>query len=104
MNRKDYAAAVDLATAGIPVAFQSNAEDAARHLRTRATGDIRRGMDMTAALRALTGGAARMLRCDDEIGVLKPGRRGDLLIFDGPPLEPTSRLQRVIINGKEVHP
>jgi imidazolonepropionase-like amidohydrolase len=104
VNRKDYAAAVDLARAGIPVAFQSDAEDAARHLLTRATGDVRRGMDMTAALRALTGGAARMLRCDDEVGVLKPGRRGDLLIFDGPPLEPSSRIERVIINGKEVRP
>jgi len=104
VNRKDYAAAVDLTRAGIPVAFQSDAEDAARHLRNRATGDVRRGMDMTAALRALTGGAARMLRCDDEVGVLKPGRRGDLLIFDGPPLEPSSRIERVIINGKEVRP
>lgn len=104
VNRRDFVQADDLARAGIPVAFQSNAEDGARHLPDRAAYSVRLGMDATAALRALTGDAARMLRCDDQVGVLKPGRRGDLLIFDGPPLEPGSRLLRVIVDGKEVLP
>ena len=80
------------------------AEDGARGLPDRAAYDVRRGMDADAALRALTIDAARMMKCDDEIGLLAPGRRGDLLIFDGPPLEPGSRLLRVIVNGKEVLP
>ena len=104
VDGRDYLQSIDLSRAGIPLAFQSAAEDGARGLPDRAAYDVRRGMDAGAALRALTVDAARMMKCDDQIGVLAPGRRGDLLIFDGPPLEPGSRLLRVFINGKEVHP
>ncbi len=102
IGREDYVQSVDLTRGGIPVAFQSDAEDGARGLPDRAAYHIRLGMDATAALRALTIDAARLMRCDDQVGVLQRGCRGDLLIFDGPPLEPGSRLSRVIINGKEV--
>ncbi|MFQ5429375.1 MAG: amidohydrolase family protein [Phycisphaerae bacterium] len=102
VNRRDYVQSVDLSRAGVAVAFQSDAEDGARHLPDRAAYEVREGLDATTALKALTSDAARIMRCDDEVGVLKPGRRGDLLIFDGPPLEPGSRITRVFINGKEV--
>jgi len=59
-------------------------------------------MDPTAALQALTGNAASILKMDDYVGTLKRGCRGDLLIFDGPPLMPGTALKRVFINGEEV--
>ncbi|MBK8270459.1 MAG: amidohydrolase family protein [Planctomycetes bacterium] len=102
VNRREVVQAVDLSRASLPVAFQSDAEDAARQLPLRATFAVERGMDATAALKALTGDAAKMMKCDDLVGYLKPGCRGDLLIFDGPPLAPASRLMRVLVDGKEV--
>jgi hypothetical protein len=101
---RDYVQAVDLSRAGVPVAFQSDGEDAARALPDRAAYAVRLGLDATAALRGLTVDAAKMLKCDDQVGVLRPGARGDLLVFDGPPLEPGTRLERVIIDGQEVRP
>lgn len=102
VNRREVVQSVDLSRAGISVAFQSDAEDAARLLPLRATFAIRRGMDPTAALKALTGDAATMMKCDEVVGFLKPGCRGDLLIFDGQPLAPETRLTRVFVDGKEV--
>jgi len=102
VDKREYYEAADLTAAGISVAYQSNAEDGARHLPLRAAYDTRYGMDPTAALQALTGNAASMLQMDDYVGTLKRGCRGDLLIFDGPPLMPGTALQRVFINGEEV--
>lgn len=101
---RDTVQAVEMSRAGVPVAFQSDAEDGARALPDRAAYAVRLGLDATAALRGLTVDAARMLKCDDQVGVLRPGARGDVLIFNGPPLEPGTRLERVFIDGQEVRP
>lgn len=101
---REYVQAADLSMHGIPIAYQSDAEDGARHLALRAMYDIRYGLDATAALSALTGDAAKMLKLESDIGYLKPGCRGDFLIFDGPPLAPGTRLERVFVNGEEVLP
>ena len=101
-NRREEVQSVDLSRAGIPIAFQSDAEDAARQLPLRALYAMRKGLDETAALRALTGDAAKMMRADDAVGYLKSGCRGDVLIFDGPPLSPGTRLVRIFVDGKEV--
>lgn len=102
INRRESAQSVELSRAGVTVAFQSDAEDAARQIPLRAIYSIRKGMDPTVALRSLTGDPARLMRCDDVVGFLKPGCRGDVLIFDGSPLEPGTRLLRVFVDGKEV--
>lgn len=102
VNDRDYVQAADLSRAGIPIAFQSDGEDSARLLPIRVAYTVRRGLDATAALRALTGDAAKLHCSESEVGFLKNGCRGDVLIFNGPPLEPATRLQRVIINGREV--
>ena len=102
VDKREYFEAPDLAAAGIDVAYQSSAEDGARNLPMRAAYDLRYGLDPTAALKALTGDAATMLKMDDYVGTLKCGCRGDLLVFDGPPLMPGTRLQRVFIDGEEV--
>lgn len=104
IDGQDHVQSSELAMHGIPIAFQSDAEDGARHLPQRAMYDIRYGLDPTAALSALTGDAASMLKMESDIGFLKPGCRGDFLIFDGPPLAPGTRLERVFIDGEEVLP
>jgi len=94
--------AIELSRAGIPVLFQSDAEDGARSLRDMAVWAVRKGMDATAALEALTYNAARLYHLDDRVGSLQPGRDGDLVIFSGDPLNGTSRVLRVFVAGKEI--
>ena len=97
-----YHEADDLSRKGVSIAFQSDAEDAARSLPMIGLRAVERGMSADAALAAFTQQAAKMYKLDDKIGSLQPGRFGDLLIFKGHPFEAGSRLERVIIGGEDV--
>lgn len=100
--RAPYVEAVDLARRGIRVALQSNSEDAARDLPLIGLFAVREGLGGDAALRALTGDAAKMYKLDDRLGSLEPGKDADVLVFDGYPFDAGSRLERVIVGGREV--
>ena len=102
VDERWYHEADDLSRKGVAVAFQSNAEDAARSLPLIGLRAVERGMAADAALAAFTRLAAKMYKLDDKIGSLQPGRLGDLLIFKGHPFETGSRLERVIIGGEDV--
>ena len=65
---------------------------------------VERGLSPDAALAALTYDAARMYKIDDRVGSLAAGKDGDVLIFRGNPFRGGARIERVIINGKEVKP
>lgn len=97
-----YHQADDLSRRGIPIAFQSDAEDAARALPMLAMHAVERGLSADAALAAFTTHASRMYKLDGQLGSLQPGRLGDLVIFSGHPFEAATRVERVIINGEEV--
>ncbi|MBU0616522.1 MAG: amidohydrolase family protein, partial [Planctomycetes bacterium] len=101
-QRKPYTQAADLSRQGIPVALQSDSEDGARSLPLMGLFAVRNGLGGDAALRALTVDAARMYKLDDRIGSLEPGKDADLLIFSGHPFDAGSRLERVIVSGREV--
>lgn len=60
------------------------------------------GLPETDALAAITRDAARVLGLGDVLGTIEPGREATLCVFQGSPLEPLSRLDRVFIRGKEV--
>ncbi len=92
----------DLTRNHVPIAFQSGAEDGARSLPRIALYAVERGLAADAALAALTIDAARMLKIDDRVGALKPGRDGDLVVTNGHPFETGSAVTHVIINGQEV--
>jgi imidazolonepropionase-like amidohydrolase len=93
--------AVDFARRGIRIALQSAAEDAASRLPLMALYAAHNGLGGDAALRALTIDAARMYKLDDRLGAIAPGKDADLLIFTGHPFDAASRLERVIVGGRE---
>ncbi len=101
-DRVAYNPAADLSRRGIAIAMQSGGEDGARNLPLRALFAVQEGLGGDAALRALTIDAARMFRIDDRIGTIEAGKEGDLLIHSGHPFDPTSRLEHVIVGGREV--
>ncbi|MBN1851552.1 MAG: amidohydrolase family protein [Pirellulales bacterium] len=101
---RDYHLADTLARQRVPIAFQSNAEDAARNLPAIVMYAVERGLDAEDALTALTAGAAKAMKIDDRVGTLEPGKDGDLVIFSSHPLQGPSRILRVIVCGEEVQP
>jgi imidazolonepropionase-like amidohydrolase len=92
----------DLQNAGIRVAFQSEAEEGAIDVALRAVFAIANGMSPAGALRALTADAAAMMAIDGRVGRLASGLDADVLLLDGPPLEPGTSVLRAWVNGEEV--
>ena len=57
------------------------------------------GLDWNAAFAAITSAPAEAIGMGDEIGSLKTGRRGDVVIWDGDPLELGTGVAAVYIDG-----
>ncbi len=102
LNHAPYYQADDLSRKGVSVAFQSNAEDGARSLRNLGLHAVEQGMSPDAALSAFTTRPSTMFKLADEIGSLKKGCHGDLVIFNGHPFEAGTRVKRVLVGGEEV--
>lgn len=97
-----YTQIVELSRRDVPASLQSDSEDGARALPAMALYAVRQGLGGDSALRALTVDAARMYRLHDRLGSLEPGKDGDLLVFKGHPFDAGSRLEHVIVGGREV--
>ena len=93
---------VTLAREGIPVAFYSAAEEGAAELPTAAAYAVASGLSPAGAVRALTSDAAAMLSIGDRVGRLETGLDADVLLLDASPLELSSRVVRVWVDGEEV--
>ena len=61
------------------------------------------GMPDEAALEAVTINPARILGIDKRVGSIEPGKDADLAVWIGHPLEVSSKVDRVFIDGKEVY-
>lgn len=94
-----------VATFGIPMAFQSGFEGyvpKTRVITFEAAIAVANGLDHEKALQALTIDAAKILGIDKQVGSLKAGKDADVVLYDGDPLEYTSHVEKVIVNGKVV--
>lgn len=97
-----YTNAHKLHQAGIPFVFQSGFEGYVPKTRVvtfEAALAVANGLDYDAALQALTIDAAKLLKLEDRIGSLKPGKDADIVLYDGDPFEYTSHVLKVFING-----
>lgn len=63
---------------------------------------VKNGMDYEAALRAITINPAKNIGLDNRIGSLKPGKDADFVLFDGDPLQLSTNVRLVVVNGKRV--
>ena len=103
VHRKSFRQAV---AAGVPVAMgtDSGVSPHGRNLEELAL-MVEGGMTPAQALHAATRSAARLLRLDDEIGALEPGKRADVVVVDGDPLDVAtlgSRIAEVWQDGRRV--
>lgn len=102
--RREAGSLVNVAAAlraeGVPVAFGSLGRGQPELLPLAASRAVRHGLAADDALAALTTTAAAAIGGDHGLGSLAPGARADLVVFDGDPLEPASRVLAVVVGGR----
>lgn len=97
-----YANAAVLARAGVRVAIGAGNDDNPRNLAFQAGFAAAHGMPAELALRAVTLEPAKLIGLGDLLGSIEPGKLADLILADGDPMEPTTRIERMWIDGAEV--
>jgi len=101
---KDLKRVGRIAAAGVKVAFASYApRTSLSDLRTSAIIAAKYGLTPELALKGLTVNAAEILGIAQRLGSIEPGKDADLVILSGDPLELTSGVEMVIINGDIVY-
>ncbi len=101
---KDLRRASKMAGGGVKLAFGSEApRTTLSDLRTSAILATKYGLDTEAALRSLTINAAEILGVADRVGSIRQGKDADLVVLSGDPLQLTSRVEMVLINGNIVY-
>lgn len=88
--------------AGVLIAFGGAGTHQARKLRQVAGNAVANGLRYEAALEAMTVNPARIFGLSDDMGTLEEGKRADLVIWSGDPLEVTSAADQVVIGGKPI--
>lgn len=80
----------------------SDTVDEHSNMRERLAMLVRAGLSRKDALKAVTLNAARFLLMDKEYGSIEKDKWADLILLDGDPLDPTSKVRRVMIHGEFV--
>lgn len=99
-ERPRYDVAAKLAKAGVPFAIQGWSPTS---LRFAAGLAMRGGLDANTALEAITSRAAEALGVGDRVGSLRVGRDGDLVVYNGDPLNAGSSVLATLVNGDVVY-
>lgn len=90
--------------AGVAVSFSTASDADVRNLPYHAALSAGFGLPEDAALRGVTLGPAEALGLGDLMGSIGPGKRADLLVTDGSPLQSLTRIERMWVGGLEVDP
>jgi imidazolonepropionase-like amidohydrolase len=88
--------------AGVRFAIQSDDAHNARNLPYHAAMCAAFGLPKDVALKAITIYPAQIFGVADRIGSLEVGKRADLFVSDGDPLEITTNVKRVFIDGEDI--
>lgn len=104
-----YQNAARLKAAGVAIVLEGEgilgpAPRTARSPRFVAGRSVAYGLDRKAALEAITIAPARAWGVQDEVGSIEAGKRADLVIWSGDPLEVTTMAEHVFIAGAEPPP
>jgi len=101
---KDLKRPARMIEAGGKIAFASWAPvTRSGDIRTSAALAVRYGLDRQEALKAVTFYPAQMLGLTQRLGSIEPGKDADLVVFKGDPLELTSPVEMVIVEGNVVY-
>lgn len=92
--------AATLRARGVPVAFGSFEPGAASRLPLEVAALVREGLAPADGIAGLTSSAAAVASQDATLGRLEPGARADIVVFDGDPMQPRSRVILVVARGR----
>ena len=93
-----------LAAAGVEVALTTDHPVVPiGFLVHQATFAVKEGLAPETALRSITVNPARFLGLDDRVGSLTPGLDGDVVVWDGDPLDVMSRALTTYVGGRRVY-
>jgi imidazolonepropionase-like amidohydrolase len=88
--------------AGVQIAFGTNDAADVRNLPYHAAKAAAFGLPKEAALHAVTLGPAEILGVGAQMGSIEVGKRADLIVTDGDPLQIVTNVERSWIGGEEV--
>lgn len=102
-SRLDNAALLRKAGVTIAVSLGGvHSYNAGTSIREGAGLAVANGLPYIEGLRAITTGPAAIWGVSERYGTLEPGKDGDVVLWDGDPLEPASAPTAVIVAGREV--
>jgi len=103
-----YAASFRNATilheAGVAISFGTDESADVRNLPEHVAVAVSHGLPAHVGLEAVTIRAAEMLGLADRMGSLEPGKRADILVTDGNPLQALTTIETMFIGGVQVDP
>jgi imidazolonepropionase-like amidohydrolase len=102
MARRDEGLGAALVAAGLHPAIATGASGSSRFLRLLVAREIGEGMDAGNALSAVTSWAADAAGVARTTGSLVPGKRADVVVWDGDPFSAATRAEHVFVAGEEV--
>jgi imidazolonepropionase-like amidohydrolase len=103
-NQKALRSINALVKAGVKIGFGLvGPANSPEQLRVGAALCVRSGLNPNIALSALTASAAELSGAGDHAGTLAPGRDADFVLWSGSPIELSSRLEEVWVDGHRVH-
>lgn len=97
-----YDNAALLQKAGVLIAIQTNETHNIRNLPYEAGLAVANGLPYDEALKAITLNAAKIFHFDNLVGSIEKGKRADLIVAAGDPLEPRTQIIHVFIGGEEL--
>ena len=96
---KAYRTPALLHEAGVTVALRSGKTENVRNLVFHAGFAAAHGLGKTEALRAITTTPAEIFGVEDEVGTIEAGKRANLFVANGDPLQPDTDVQHLFIDG-----
>ena len=97
-----YSLAAILNEAGIPFAFTTSSAHGVRTLQDHMAMAVTFGLPPAEAVKAVTIYPAEIMGIDDTVGSLETGKLANLAIWDGCPLQISSKVVRLFIKGREI--
>jgi len=98
-----YGTFAALTNAGVPTALLTGGSGDDESLLAMAAFAVRYGATREQALRAITLTPAEILGVADRVGSLDKGKDADFAVLTGDPLDVTSRVERVVVNGRTAY-
>ena len=103
-NQRAMRSVLALSEGGVKVGFGLvTPANSPLNMRVGAAMCVKAGRDPNVALAAMTGAAAELSGAGDRAGVLAAGRDADFILWSGSPIDLSSSLEEVWVDGERVH-